>query len=219
MQSEKLDMDAFYMISTCIARIWIYLVKFEPLASFFMMNHSSCHERNQRPPAHARPMFITILTRLDKPLTYIYIWNASIWQGIYMTLEASRMLISLCNLQNVLSSRGFVKISTNWFSERTPQSDISFLATWSLRKWWWISMCFVRECWTGLLAIFKALSLSQRSGILSNTTPNFGSKQCKNEYLPKGEQLWFKRRRKEEENREKQRRIIVLGGGQVIIGW
>ena len=80
----------------------------------------------------------------------------------YMMLEASRTLSSLRNLQKVLSSRGFVKISTNWFSERTPQSDISFLATWSLRKWWRISMCFVRECWTGFLAIFTALSLSQK---------------------------------------------------------
>ena len=136
-----------------------------------MMNHSSCHERNQRPPAHARPMFITILTRLDKLLAYIYIWNASIWQGIYMTLEASRTLSSLRNLQKVLSSRGFVKISINWSSEWTPQRSISFLATWSLRKWWRISMCLVRECWTGLLAILTALLLSQRSGILSNTTP------------------------------------------------
>src|SRR6185312_3207135 len=32
-------------------------------------------------------------------------------------------------------------------------------------------MCFVRECWTGFLAIFTALSLSQRSGILSSFTP------------------------------------------------
>ena len=101
----------------------------------------------------------------------IYIWNASIWQGNYMTLEASNTLSSLRNLQKVLSSSGFVKISANWSSEWTPQSDISVLATWSLRKWWRISMYFVRDWWTGLLAIFTALSLSQRSGILSNTTP------------------------------------------------
>ena len=99
----------------------------------------------------------------------MYKRNASIWQGNHMTFEASSTLSSLRNLQKVLSSRGFVKIYTNW--ERTPQSDISFLATWSLRKWRRISMCFVRECWPGLLAIFTALSLSQRSGILSNTTP------------------------------------------------
>ena len=101
----------------------------------------------------------------------MYIWNASIWQGNYMTLETSSTLSSLHNLQKVLSSRGFVKISANWSSKRIPQSSISFLATWSLRKWWWISMCLVRECWTGLLAILTTLSLSQRSGILSNTTP------------------------------------------------
>ena len=48
---------------------------------------------------------------------------------------------------------------------------------------------------------------------------NFGSKQGENEYLLKGEQLWFKRGRKEEKNWEKQRGIMDLGGGQVIIGW
>ena len=87
----------------------------------------------------------------------MYIWNASIWQGNYMTLEASSMLSSLRNLQKVLSSRGFVKISANWSSEWTPQSSMSFLAIWSLRKWWRISMYLERECWTGLLVILMAL--------------------------------------------------------------
>ena len=32
----------------------------------------------------------------------MYIWNASIWQGNYMTLEASNTLSSLRNLQKVL---------------------------------------------------------------------------------------------------------------------
>ena len=182
------------------------------------MNLSSCHEQNKRSTGSCKTHVHHYLDKV-RQAPNMYIWDATIWQGNYKTLEASKTLSSLRNLQKVLSSRDFVKISANWSSERTPQSVMSFLATWSLRKWWRISMCFVRECWTGLLVIFTALSLSQRSGILSNTTPNFGSKQCKNEYLPKGEQLWFKRRRKEEENREKQKGMMDLGGGQVIIGW
>ena len=79
-------------------------------------------------------------------------------------LLKSSTLSSFCNLQNVVSSSGLVKIPANWSSVLTPSSDISFLATWSLRKWWRISMCLVRECWTRLVASFTALSLSHRKG-------------------------------------------------------
>ena len=78
-------------------------------------------------------------------------------------LLKSRTLSSFLNRQNVASSSGLVKISANWSSVLTPSSEISFFVTWSLRKWWWISMCLVRECWTGLFASFTALSLSQQS--------------------------------------------------------
>ena len=79
-------------------------------------------------------------------------------------LLKSSTLSSFRNLQNIASSSGLVKISANWFSVLTPSSEILFLATWSLRKWWWISMCLVQECWTGLLASFTALSLSHKRG-------------------------------------------------------
>ena len=79
-------------------------------------------------------------------------------------LLKSSTLSSFRNLQKVASSSGLVKISANWSSVLTPSSDISFLATWSLRKWCRISMCLVRECWTGLFASFTALSLSHKRG-------------------------------------------------------
>ena len=80
-------------------------------------------------------------------------------------LLKSRTLSSFRNRQKVVSSSGLVKISVNWSSVLTPSSEISFLATWSLKKWWWISICLVRECWTGLLASFTTLSLSHKRGI------------------------------------------------------
>ena len=79
-------------------------------------------------------------------------------------LLRSSTLSSFLNRQKVASSSGFVKISANWSSVLTPSSDISFLATWSLRKRWWICMCLVQECWTGLLASFTALSSSHKRG-------------------------------------------------------
>ena len=81
---------------------------------------------------------------------------------LLVKLWKSRTLSSFRNLQNVASSSGLVKIFVNWSSVLTPSNDISFFATWSLRKWWWISMCLVRECWTGLFTSFTALSLSHK---------------------------------------------------------
>ena len=49
-------------------------------------------------------------------------------------LLKSSTLSSFLNLQNVASFSDLVKISTNWSSVLTPSSDISFFATWSLRK-------------------------------------------------------------------------------------
>ena len=56
-------------------------------------------------------------------------------------------------------------ISTSWSSVRTWLITISSRWTWSRRKWWRISICFVRECWTGLCAILIALLLSHSNGI------------------------------------------------------
>ena len=47
----------------------MYCKKFKSiLSSLNPRQASSCHERNKGPPDHAKLMFITILTRLNKPL-------------------------------------------------------------------------------------------------------------------------------------------------------
>jgi VanZ family protein len=78
-------------------------------------------------------------------------------------------LSSLLNLQNQVSSKVLVKISANWSSVLTPFITISPLLTWSLRKWWRISICLVLLCWTWFVAIFTALSFSlhNRRGFVS----------------------------------------------------
>ena len=70
------------------------------------------------------------------------------------TFEKSMMFSSFLNLQNRDSSKGLVNISAYWSSVQIPSILISPLFTWSLRKWWRISICLVLECWTGLVAIF-----------------------------------------------------------------
>ena len=81
MQSEKINMNARYMTSTVHCKnlslscqVWTLgkLLHDEP---FFMP------WAKQRPPAHARPIFITILTRLDKLLAYVHM------KCIYMTRQ------------------------------------------------------------------------------------------------------------------------------------
>ena len=42
---------------------------------------------------------------------------------------------------------------------------------WSLMKWWQTSICFVLECWTGLLVNLIALSLSHSNGTFLNLIP------------------------------------------------
>jgi len=66
---------------------------------------------------------------------------------------------------NLSSTRGLVNISTNWFSVSTKINSISFLFTWSLIKWCFISICFDLECWMGFFHKFIALVLSQNIGI------------------------------------------------------
>jgi hypothetical protein len=78
----------------------------------------------------------------------------------------SRTFSSLRSLQKVFSSKGLVKISASWFSVLTWNTSISPFCWWSLKKWCWMSMCFVRLCLTGFSAIRIALSLSHRSGTL-----------------------------------------------------
>jgi len=65
------------------------------------------------------------------------------------------------------STNGFVKISASWFSVSTKINSISFLLTWSLIKWCFISMCFDLECWMGFFDKFITLVLSQNMGMFS----------------------------------------------------
>ena len=85
--------------------------------------------------------------------------------------EKSSMFNSFLSLQNLFSSSGLVKISTSWSSVPTLSMQISPFCWWSLMKWWRTSMCFVLECWTGLLVSFTALSLSHSNGTCLNLIP------------------------------------------------
>jgi hypothetical protein len=106
-----------------------------------------------------------------KHVLYYNAMQGSTQAHFLVKLLRSSTLSSFLNRQNVASSSGLVKISANWSLVLTPSSDILFLTTWSLRKWWWISMCLVRKCWTWLLASFTVLLLSHKRGTFSRTTP------------------------------------------------
>ena len=86
-------------------------------------------------------------------------------------LEKSRMFNSFLSLQNLFSSSGLVKISASWSSVPTLSMHISPFCWWSLMKWCLMSMCLVLECWTGLLVILIALSLSHSNGTLLRWIP------------------------------------------------
>ena len=87
------------------------------------------------------------------------------------TFDKSITFSSFLNLQNWFLSKGLVNISANWSSVPIPSILMSPLFTWSLRKWWRISICFFLECWIGFYAIFTALSLSHNKRISLNFTP------------------------------------------------
>ena len=56
-------------------------------------------------------------------------------------------------------------VSINWISQ-------SPLLTWSLIKWWQISMCFVLECWIWFLVRLITLLLSQAKAPCYPSTQN-----------------------------------------------
>jgi hypothetical protein len=87
------------------------------------------------------------------------------------TFERSITFISLLNVQNLVSSSGFVNILANWSSVPIEYIVISPFPTWSLKKWCRISICFVLECWTGFVANFTALSLSHMRGTFLKMIP------------------------------------------------
>ena len=86
--------------------------------------------------------------------------------------EKSSMFNSFLSLQNLFSSSGLVNISASWSSVPILSMQMSPFCWWSLMKWWRTSMCFVLECWTGLLVSFTALSLSHSNGTCLKLIPN-----------------------------------------------
>src|SRR5688572_21625237 len=86
-------------------------------------------------------------------------------------LRESKIFSSLLRAQNLCSSRGFVKISASCILVLTRLRVISPLASWSLRKWCLMSMCFVLEWFMGLFASLIEHSLSHKGGILLNSQP------------------------------------------------
>ena len=65
---------------------------------------------------------------------------------------------------------GLVNISASWSLVPTLSMQMSPFC-WSLMKWWRTSICFVLECWTGLLVSFMALSLSHSNDTCLNLIP------------------------------------------------
>ena len=100
-----------------------------------------------------------------------YTSSIQVCTRIQVRLRESKIFSSLLKAQNLCSSRGLVKISASCRSVLTWRKAISPLASWSRKNWCLISMCFVLECCTGLLASLVALSLSDKSGILLNSQP------------------------------------------------
>ena len=144
----------------------------EPHTSLLKVSQITSLGWNKEQPALARPVLTSILLGSDKHLLKAKCMQCKIiWQATYMMLDKSNTLSSLCNLMKVLSSKGFVKISANYSSDLNQVRVISPLASWSRKKWCRISMCLVRECWTGFLPSFTALSLSQRRGTEPQTIP------------------------------------------------
>ena len=90
---------------------------------------------------------------------------------IQARLRESKIFSSLLKAQNLCSSRDLVKISASCPSVLTCVKEISPLASRSRKKWCLISMCFVRECCTGLLVSLIALSLSHKRGIALKWQP------------------------------------------------
>ena len=90
---------------------------------------------------------------------------------LQLMLEKSRIFNSFLSLQNLFSSSGLVNISASWSSVPTLSIQMSPFCWWSLMKWWRTSICFVLECWTGLLVSLTALSLSHSNGTCLNLIP------------------------------------------------
>ena len=83
---------------------------------------------------------------------YYYLVIKQICARNQAKLRESKIFSSFLKAQNLHSSSGFVKISASCLSVLTCWSAISPLASWSLKKWCRMSMCFVREWFTGLFA-------------------------------------------------------------------
>ena len=99
-------------------------------------------------------------------------------------LEKSSMFNSFLSLQNLFSSSGLVNMSASWSSVSTLSMQMSPFCWWSLMKWWRTSICFVLECWTGLLVSFTALSLSHSNDTCLDFIPKSSKVIEHNNYRP-----------------------------------
>ena len=106
-------------------------------------------------------------TLFDTPLSLVTtkkILHAT--QIVYAEESNLHIPNSLLKFENFSWFRGFVKISTIWFSKLIKIILKLFLVTSSLIKWCLISMYFVLECWIRFLDKLIALVLSHRMGTL-----------------------------------------------------
>ena len=107
----------------------------------------------------------------NKHVVYYNAMQGTTQAQFFVKLLKSSTSSSFRNLQNVALSSGLVKISTNWSLVLTPSNDISFFATWSLRKWWWISMCLVRVLNQIICKFYRTFIVAQKRYFFSRTTP------------------------------------------------
>ena len=90
------------------------------------------------------------------------LWEAQILEK-FQTVRFNIPSLEIRKL-NLFSSKGLVNRSANWNSVFTKYNSMVPHFTWSLIKWYRISMCLVLECWTGSQEIAMALSSHSRSG-------------------------------------------------------
>ena len=123
----------------------------------------------------------------DNHYTYVFIANSILWpvtclREHMVTSARVRECFFTCwtrqecpthflACKTSLLSNVLLNISASSSSMSTLSISISPFTRWSLMKWWQISVCFILERWTMLVAIFMALSLSYRNDTCSKLIP------------------------------------------------
>jgi hypothetical protein len=102
----------------------------------------------------------------------LLMWQRHMYAINQSMFHESKTFSSLCNLQNLFSSKGLVKISISWFSVLMWQTLISPICWWSLKKWCRMSMCLVWLCSIGLSA--KGLHSHIGVGLCSDCSQSSG---------------------------------------------